>query len=139
MSAKNEKKVLIPEKYSSLFMITCTFFGAILGSLLVYFIQGEFPYEVFAGGSTAVIILIIIELIKQKRKTDNMPETDERVTQSVFNFMAYGSHIFIAVLFIDLAAFTVLGSDAIPTLYLWIFFFSYIVIVGFGGIIIKRR
>ena len=120
-------------------MIACLFIGTVLGTLLVYFIQGEFPYEVFAGGSTAVIILIIIELIKQKRKTDNMPETDERVTQNVFNFMAYGSHIFIAVLFIGLAAYTVLGSDTIPTLYLWIFFFSYIVIVGFGGIIIKRR
>ena len=139
MSVREKKKELIPKKWSSLFMIACAFIGTVLGTLLVYFIQGEFPYEVLAGGSTAVIILIIIELIKQKRKTDNMPETDERVTQNVFNFMAYGSHIFIAVLFIGLAAYTVLGSDAIPTLYLWIFFFSYIVIVGFGGIIIKRR
>ena len=139
MSVREKKKELIPKKRSSLFMIVCLFIGTVLGTLLVYFIQGEFPYEVLAGGSTAVIILIIIELIKQKRKTDNMPETDERVTQNVFNFVAYGSHIFIAVLFIGLAAYTVLGSDAIPTLYLWIFFFSYIVIVGFGGIIIKRR
>lgn len=139
MSVREKKKELIPKKWSSLFMIACLFIGTVLGTLLVYFIQGEFPYEVFAGGTTAVIILIIIELIKQKRKTDNMPETDERVTQNVFNFMAYGSHIFIAVLFIGLAAYTVLGSDAIPTLYLWILFFSYIVIVGFGGIIIKRR
>ncbi|CAM4337211.1 hypothetical protein [Jeotgalicoccus halotolerans] len=139
MSVREKKKELIPKKWSSLFMIACLFIGTVLGTLLVYFIQGEFPYEVFAGGSTAVIILIIIELIKQKRKTDNMPETDERVTQNVFNFMAYGSHIFIAVLFIGLAAYTVLGNDAIPTLYLWILFFSYIVIVGFGGIIIKRR
>ena len=139
MSVREKKKELIPKKRSSLFMIVCLFIGTVLGTLLVYFIQGEFPYEVFAGGSTAVIILIIIELIKQKSKTDNMPETDERVTQNVFNFMAYGSHIFIAVLFIGLATYTVLGSDAIPTLYLWIFFFSYIVIVGFGGIIIKRR
>lgn len=139
MSIKEEKKVLIPEKYSSMFMIACAFIGTVLGTLLVYFIQGEFPYEVLAGGSTAVIILIIIELIKQKRKTDNMPETDERVTKNVFNFMAYGSHIFIAVLFTGLASFTLLGSDAIPTLYLWIFFFAYLVIVGFGGLIIKGR
>ena len=139
MSVREKKKELIPKKRSSLFMIVCLFIGTVMGTLLVYFIQGEFPYEVLAGGSTAVIILIIIELIKQKRKTDNMPETDERVTQNVFNFMAYGAHIFIAVLFIGLAAFTFLGNDAIPTLYLWIFFFAYLVIVGFGGIIIKRR
>ena len=139
MSVREKKKELIPKKRSSLFMIVCLFIGTVMGTLLVYFIQGEFPYEVLAGGSTAVIILIIIELIKQKRKTDNMPETDERVTQNVFNFMAYGAHIFIAVLFIGLAAFTFLGNDAIPTLYLWIFFFAYLVIVCFGGIIIKRR
>lgn len=139
MITKSEKKVLIPEKYSTFFMIACAFIGTVMGTLLVYFIQGEFPYEVLAGGSTAVIILIIIELIKQKHKTGNVPETDERITKNVFNFMAYGAHIFIAVLFIGLAAFTFLGNDAIPTLYLWIFFFAYLVIVGFGGIIIKRR
>ncbi|MBF0754164.1 hypothetical protein [Jeotgalicoccus nanhaiensis] len=50
MSENDEKKALIQEKYSSLFMITCTFFGAILESLLLYFIKGEFPYEVLAGG-----------------------------------------------------------------------------------------
>ena len=139
MNIKDEKKALIPEKYSILFMLACAFIGTVLGTLLVYFIKGEFPYEVLAGGSTAVIILLIIELIKQKRKTDNVPETDERVTQNIFNFMAYGAHIFIAVLFIGLAAFTLLGNDAIPTLYLWIFFLAYLVIVGFGGLIIKRR
>lgn len=120
-------------------MIACAFIGTVLGTLLVYFIKGEFPYEVLAGGSTAVIILLIIELIKQKRKTDNVPETDERVTQNIFNFMAYGSHIFIAVLFIGLVLFTLLGNGAIPTLYLWIFFFTYLIIVGFGRLIIKRR
>lgn len=139
MSTEDEKKSLIPEKYSTLFMIACTFIGTVLGTLLVYFIKGELPYEVLAGGSTAVIILLIIELIKQKPKTDNVPETDERVTQNIFNFMAYGSHIFIAVLFIGLALLTLLENDAIPTLYLWIFFFAYLVIVGFGGLIIKRR
>lgn len=139
MSNEEEKKALIPEKYSTLFMIACTFIGVLAGSVLVYFVQGDFPYEVLAGGAVAIIILLIIETIKPKRKNDNVPETDERVTQNVFNFTAYGSHIFIAVLFIGLAAFTVLGNDAIPTLYLWIFFFAYIIIVGFGGIIIKRR
>lgn len=139
MNTKDEKKALIPEKYSTLFMIACAFIGTVLGTLLVYFIKGEFLYEVLAGGSTAVIILLIIELIKQKRKTDNLPETDERVTQNIFNFMAYGSHIFIAVLFIGLALFTLLGNGAIPTLYLWIIFLAYLVIVSFGGLIIKKR
>lgn len=139
MSVREKKKELIPKKWSSLFMIACLFIGTVLGTFLVYFIQDEFPYEVLAGGATAVLILIIIELIKQKRKKDKVPETDERVTQNVFNFMAYGSHIFITVLFIGLTVFTLLESDAIPIFYLWIFFFAYIVIVGLGGFIIKRK
>lgn len=139
MSAKNEKKVLIPEKHSSLFMITCTFFGAILGSLLVYFIQGEFPYEVLAGGSAAIIILIIIEVIKKKSKKDNVPEVDERVTHNIFNFFAYGSHIFMAILIIGIAVFTMMGNETMPLVYLWIFAFAYIWIVGIGALVVKRR
>lgn len=139
MNVREKKKELIPKEWVSLFMIACVFIGTVLGTFLVYFIQDEFPYEVLAGGATAVIILIIIELIKQKRKKDKVPETDERVTQNVFNFMAYGSHIFITVLFIGLTVFTLLESDEIPILYLWIFFFAYIVIVGLGGFIIKRK
>lgn len=139
MNVREKKKELIPKEWVSLFMIACVFIGTVLGTFLVYFIKDEFPYEVLAGGATAVLILIIIELIKQKRKKDNVPETDERVTQNVFKFMAYGSHIFITVLFIGLTVFTLLESDAIPILYLWIFFFAYIVIVGLGGLIIKRK
>ena len=122
MSAKNEKRLLIPEKYSSLFMITCTFFGAILESLLLYFIKGKFPYEVLASGLAAIIILIIIEVIKKKSKKDDVPEVDERVNHNIFNFFVYSSHIFRAILIIGIAVFTMIGNESMPLVYLWIFF-----------------
>lgn len=125
MSAKNEKRLLIPEKYSSLFMITCTFFGAILESLLLYFIKGEFPYELLAGGLVAIMILIIIEVIKKKSKKDNVPEVDERVTHNIFNFFVYSSHIFRAILIIGIAVFTMIGNESMPLVYLWVFAFIY--------------
>ncbi|MUV37835.1 hypothetical protein JNUCC1_01641 [Lentibacillus sp. JNUCC-1] len=127
------------EKWSQYFVIICTLIGTALGSFLVYLFQGEFPYEVMAGGLAAAIILTIIQLVKHKRKKDNLPEADERVIHNVFRFLAFASHITLAVLFIGLAVFTLLGYDAIPMLYLWILFFVYIWVAGIGGLVIKRR
>lgn len=127
------------EKWTPFFIITCTFMGAVLGSFLVYFFQGEFPYEVLTAGLIVAVILTIIEVIKQKRKRDNLPEADERVIRNVFRFFAYASHLFLAILFIALAVFTFLGNESISIFYLWIFFFSYIWIVGIGVFFIKRR
>lgn len=109
------------------------------GLISCLFFQGEFPYDVFAGGLVATIILTIIQVIKQKRKKDNLPEADERVIHNVFRFFAYASHLSLAILFIALAVFTLLGNESISILYLWIFFFSYIWIFGIGAILIKRR
>ncbi|MEI3605217.1 hypothetical protein SPD48_05890 [Pseudogracilibacillus sp. SE30717A] len=140
MSVKAEEKWgTILAKWTPFFIITCTFLGAVLGSFLIYFFQGEFPYEVLIGGLIATIILTVIEVIKQKVKKDNLPEADERVIHNVFRFFAYASHIFLAILFIALAVFTLLGNESISILYLWIFFFSYVWIVGIGAFIIKRR
>ncbi|MBA4538604.1 hypothetical protein H1Z61_16095 [Bacillus aquiflavi] len=126
-------------KWSQFFIIICTFIGVILGSFLVYFFQGEFPYEVLAGGLVVTIILTIIEVMKQIRKKDNLPEADERIIHNVFRFFAYASHLSLAILFIALAVFTLLGKESISIFYLWIFFFSYLLIVAIGAFFIKRR
>ncbi|KIO63384.1 hypothetical protein [Caldibacillus thermoamylovorans] len=140
MSVKDRKKwETILTKWTPFFIIACGLIGIVLGSFLAYFFQGEFPYDVFAGGLVATIILIIIQVIKQKRKKDNLPEADERVIHNVFRFFAYASHLSLAILFIALAVFTLLGNESISILYLWIFFFSYIWIFGIGAILIKRR
>jgi len=140
MSVKDRKKwETILTKWTPFFIIACTFIGAVLGSFLVYYFQGEFPYEVLAGGLAAAIILTVILMIKQKRKKDNLPEADERVIHNVFRFFAFASHLSLAILFIALAVFTLLGNESISIVYLWIFFFSYIWIVGIGVILIKRR
>ncbi|MGM8212820.1 hypothetical protein ACLIBH_08500 [Virgibacillus sp. W0430] len=127
------------ERWTPYIIIIGTLIGAVLGSLLVYLFQGEFPYEVLAGGLAVAIILTVLQLIKQKRKKDNLPEADERVVYNVFRFFAYSSHITLAVLFIGLAVFTLLGYESISILYVWVLFFAYIWITGIGGLIMKRR
>ena len=140
MSVKDRKKWgAFLEKWTPFFIITCTFIGAVLGSFLFYLFQGEFLYEVLTAGLIAAVALTIIEVIKQKRKKDNLPEADERVIRNVFRFFAYASHVFLAIFFIALAVFTLLGNESISIFYLWIFSFSYIWIVGIGALIIKKR
>lgn len=134
---KNWRRIL--KKWTPFYIISCTFIGAVLGSFLAYFFQGEFPYEVFVGGLASTIILTVILLIKQKRKKDNLPEADERVIHNIFRFFAFASHITLAILMMVLAVFTLLGNESISILYLWIFFFAYIWIVGIGTLIIKVR
>ncbi|WLR42759.1 hypothetical protein LC087_00475 [Bacillus carboniphilus] len=134
---KNISKTI--EKWTPFFIIACTFLGSILGSFLVYFVEGYFPYEVVVSGLVAITILTVIQVIKQQRKKDNLPETDERVTYNIFRFFAFTSHMFLAILLIALAVFTLIGNESISMLYLWIFFFSYIWIAGIGALIIKRR
>ncbi|GGN61983.1 hypothetical protein [Oceanobacillus indicireducens] len=140
MNVKDRKKWgAFLEKWTPFFIIICTFMGAVLGSILIYFIQGEFPSEVLTAGLIVAVILTIIEVVKQKGKKDNLPEADERIIRNVFRFFAYASHISLAILFIALGVFTLLGNESISIFYLWIFFFSYIWIVGIGSLIIKRR
>lgn len=140
MSVENSNKwSVFLKKWYPFLIITFTVIGAILGAFLYYLYQGEFPYEVVVGGLIAAVILTVIEVIKRKRKKDNVPEADERVIHNMFRFSAYVSHIYLAVLFISLPIFLLSGNESIPLLYLWIFFFSYIWIVGIGTLIIKRR
>ncbi|MGM0830279.1 MAG: hypothetical protein ACQEU4_18815 [Bacillota bacterium] len=140
MSVEDRKKWRkLIEKWGPFFAIMCTFIGAVLGSSLVYLNKGEFPYEVLAGGFLATIILIVIQVVKQKRKKDNLPEADERVIRNIFRFFAFSSHITLAILFMALAVITLLGNESISILYLWLVFFAYIWIVGVGALIIKVR
>lgn len=139
MNAKDREKWSKKfEKWMTFFIITCTFIGAVLGTILLYIFQGELRYEIIIGALISSIILTVIEVIKRKVRKGNMPEADERVIHNIFKFFAYTSHIFLAVLFLALGAFTLLGRDSIPIFYLWILFFSYIWIAGIGGVIIKK-
>lgn len=140
MNEKNKEKWgNILTKWTPYFIIACTFLGALLSSFLIYYFQGEFPYEILIAALVASIILMIIQVVKQKRKKDNLPEADERIIQNIFRLFAYTSHIVLAILFVSLGVFTLLGNESISIFYLWILFFSYIWIVGIGTIIVFRR
>ncbi|WP_054859624.1 hypothetical protein [Gracilibacillus sp. JCM 18860] len=78
-SRKRKELAAISTRWIPFFIYTCIFICSVLGSFLYYLFQDEFPHEVIVGGLLALIILSIIEVIKQKRKKDNLPEADERM------------------------------------------------------------
>lgn len=139
MSLKEKDMTLVLERWVPIFMIICTLIGILLGSIILYYVQGDLPYEVITGGVIAATVLIIIQVLKIKFKKNNLPETDERVAKNIFRYFAYTSHVFLAILFIALAVVTVLGKEVISIFYLWILFFAYIWTVGIGTLILKRR
>ncbi|GIO24674.1 hypothetical protein [Oceanobacillus sp. J11TS1] len=141
MSVENNmKKGKSVKKWAPFFRIIASLVGCILGASLYYFFQGgEFPYEVLLGGLTGAIILAIFAFIKYKRKKDNTPEADERVKHNIFRFSAYASHISLAVLFLGIFIFSLLGVESVSITYLWIFFVVYIWVTGIGTVIARRR
>lgn len=113
--------------------------GFTLGSFLVYFMKGIFPYEVLAGSVVMALVLMFVEWFKRKRKNNRLPEADERVIQNISRYFAYTSHVFLAILFIGLAVLTLLENETISLTYLWVFAFAYLFIASVGGFIVKRR
>ncbi|MBT2216352.1 hypothetical protein F3157_22285 [Virgibacillus dakarensis] len=136
---KGEKKVVFMEKWGSIYIQLCTTLGALLGTYLVYIFQGEFVYEVIIAAILVNVLSTIFHLIKLRRKKDKTPEYDERTISNVFKYFAISSFIFLGVLFIFLGGITLLGHESISILYLWIFFFAYIWIIGLGVLFVKHR
>lgn len=139
MNEKKARQVKALEKWAPYFIIACTVVGGLLGSAVMYYLQGDVPYEVVVGFVAAAVILTVVQMLKQKFKKDRLPEVDERVAKNVARFFAYSSHITLGVLVVGLAVVTALGGEVISTTYLWILFFAYIWVVGIGTFILKRR
>lgn len=121
------------------FIIACVFLGVVLGSFLIYFSQGEFPYVGLVVGLIVAVILTIIEVLKQNNQKDHVPKADAKTIRNVFRFFAYTSHISLAVLIIGVTVFMYFEKVSISIYYLWLFIFAYLCIVGIGGLIVKRK
>lgn len=113
--------------------------GASIASLSVYFIGGEFPIEVVAGAVLTSFLLLLFEYYKSGRRNRNIPETDERISENLFKFLSNLSHIAIAVLVIGLTVISLFNIEAVPIVYIWVFFLVYILAGSIGGAIVKNK
>lgn len=124
---------------SRLYTIIGGMIGVSIASVATYFIRGEFPIEVMAGAVFASFLLLLFEFFKSGRRNGNLPETDERVSKNLFNFLSNLSHITIAVLVIGLTIVSLFNIEAIPIFHLWLFFSIYILVGAIGGAIVKSK
>lgn len=115
------------------------FIGTILGQIIMYIIKGEFNFYATLASLSGVLILIVINIIIVYLKKDKTPEIDERTISNMLKYIAYSSNIFLGLLLTALAVLSLIGVKDIAIKYLWITMFSYLWIVGIGGIIIRCR
>lgn len=139
MSDEKKRNLEILEKWVPYFMIAFITIGALIGSAVINYLQGDVPYEVIVGFVVASVMLTIIQMVKQKLKKDRLPEVDERVAKNVSKFFAYSSHITLGLVVVGLAVVTALGDEAISIYYLWVLFILYLWVVSIGTFILKRR
>src|SRR5690625_3083679 len=135
---ERERIAKVLERWVPFFIDTCDFIGVRLASLSVCYIVGGFPMEVWTSGAVVVAGLTIYEIIKQGQKKSDLQEADERTMWNMSRFFAFLSHTYMAILFVSLGVFFIMGMESIPLLYVWLFMFSYIWVAGIGILIIKR-
>lgn len=96
---EHEKRVTLLEKWTPFFIIACVLLGALIGTLLIYLFDSEFPYEVIISAFIVAIVLTIIEGITRRKKS-NIPIGDEQHIRKKFRNYVYGACLFIGILLI---------------------------------------
>src|SRR5690625_6587065 len=97
---ERERIAKVLERWVPFFIYTCVFIGVTLASFIVYYIDGDFPMEVWTSGAVVFAGFTIYEIIKQGRKKSDLPEADERTIWNMSRFFAFLSHTYIAILFV---------------------------------------
>lgn len=123
-------------KYSK-WALSIAAIGGIIGVMLAQLI--EFNISTMLGGLAAASTIIIINVIVVMRKSDKTPEYDERIINNIKNYYFYASLVFISIMFITLTVLMVMDVETIAITTIFIAFFIYFAITGFGAMIVRRR
>lgn len=124
------------ENWGKIFIYSCCYLGSLLGLFIGSIVYGEFLNGPFIGFTFIYILFIAMHIIK--RKKNHVPDMDERIARNLFRFIAYASHISLAIIFISVIILGLSGEESIPLVYLFGFFIAYLWAVGIGTFIIKR-
>lgn len=123
---------------NNLYRIAWIIFGGIIGSIIAYLVNGSFPIEVLAGFFTGGLILLIAIVILKMKRRDTIPSSDERTINNVKQFLLYAQMLAFAGLAIFVFLIDMLGQDAIPTLYLYMYLLTVVFIIVIGGYATKK-
>ncbi|MCF3943953.1 hypothetical protein [Oceanobacillus alkalisoli] len=114
--------------------------GVLLAQFIRVVIRGDgFTVAPFIGTLPVSIILIVVNIIQVKRKSDSTPNMDERTLRNILKFQIFASQIFIGLLFLSLIITTFLSIESVPTSLLWIIVLIYMCLYGIGTLIVKSK
>lgn len=115
-------------------------YGAVVGvfGLMIGQIGSLNFWSVF-GAISGALVLIIINIVYVKSKSDKTPEYDERTIQNVQKFYFYSTNTFFILFFIMLGVLTAIDIKFISTLTLLIILFSYSIITGIISLLISKK
>lgn len=119
--------------------LTLAAFGGLVGMVIGSFIFNGGDLSAILGAATGFLILFLINAVYVKSKKDNTPEIDERTRSNIRNYYAVIGNVFMAILFLALAALTYLGHAEVSISYLWIFVIAYMLLSGIGALIVSKR
>lgn len=115
-------------------------FGALGGIIGIILAQiGDLDFGVVLGALTGAILIVIINIVYVRKKSDETPEFDERTIRNIQTFYFYAAIIFFILLFITLGGLLAIGVTSIPVLVLFVVSFGYFVISGIIALIISRN
>lgn len=109
--------------------------GAAIGIGIIYSIQGMPVLPVLIGYVVYGVILAIFLFFLGRSK---IPDTDERTSVNVRNFLAYGSTMLIITLFFIIFVYHMFGNESIEISTLVIFFSVAIAILTLGSFITRK-
>lgn len=113
--------------------------GGVFGTQLGQLISGSFSLGGLLGSLSALLLVFLIDLTKNKMKKDRTPDFDERTRHNMTKYYAILPHVFIGIAFVVLGITTSMGVEQISVHYLWGLVFTYFMISGIGALIVSRK
>lgn len=114
--------------------------GAISSAIGVFLggIAGILDFAVVLGMVAGSVILIMINIVYVRKRSDKTSEHDERTIANMQKFYFYASTIFIFLLMIVLGMMSAFGVEQISIIYMFLVVFSYFFISGILALIISK-
>lgn|SRR5699024_81190 len=111
--------------------------GAVIGTMIGQI--SNLSSSVVLGALSGALLIVIINIIYVKKKSDETPEFDERTMKNMRTFYFYAAMTFLILVFVASGILLVLDISSISVLLLFLVSFGYFVISGIVALIISKK
>jgi len=111
--------------------------GAVIGMMIGQI--GDFSLSAVLGSLSGALLIVIINIIYIKKKSDETPEFDERTMKNMQTFYFYAAMTFLIIMFGASGILLALDVSSISVSLLFLVSFGYFVICGVIALIISKK